>query len=90
MVNYELLSYSALYITIISKHPTMQDPRRMPWSYPAVNTVSTKRNLLNSLLYFVLARDVEAAYSRCRPSTSHDMTSVAGRASKDQIVSEFY
>lgn len=63
----------------------MQNPRRMPWSYPAINTVSTKRNLLSGLSYFVLAGDVEAAYSRCRPSTSHDMRSVAGRASKDQI-----
>lgn len=71
--------------SIISKHPTMQNPRRMPLSYPAINTVSTKRNLLNSLLYFVLAGDVEAAYSRCRPSTSHDMTSVAGRVSKIKL-----
>lgn len=83
MVNYELLSYSEMHYILLSSLGSlewffsfsMQNPTRMPWFYLAMNTVSTRRNLLNSLLYIVLAGDVEAAYSRCRPSTSHDIGS---------------
>lgn len=79
MIKNNVLSWSALYITINSS-----------LSQHIFHVVFTKWDLLNSLLDFVLAGDAEVAFWRCRPSPSHDSESVAGKASKEQTASELY